>query len=341
MPKLSNTTKIAIQAAVAVGIAVIIGWIFKLERSYWAILTALILISQTWGESIKKSFERVLMTILGGIVGTLIFFLLHGRLEWQFVMILISAFFMVYFLNYSYLLTVFFITIFVVFLFAILRGWTIQYLNERIYETIIGAGIAIFTSAFVFPIKESGGLQNILVEYIKRTEKFIDSVFSVIFGRLENKITFQERRESFTDYINIKNKIKTMSYEMFFTYFSRQKLKKIVILLGTLLHYVTSMIDISPKLNNEKIRFLIEAEFNEAHEILTNNLKFIQELFLNKKSRLDFISLKDTLDHAQQKIANHIKDSGNEQSMWFDTFSFFYFMKKTNEVLRAIKEEAE
>jgi hypothetical protein len=50
----NTSTKIAIQAAVAVALAVLVSHVFELNRSYWAILTAMVLISQTWGESLKK-----------------------------------------------------------------------------------------------------------------------------------------------------------------------------------------------------------------------------------------------------------------------------------------------
>ena len=73
--KIRATTKRAFQAATAIFIAEVISWHFQLERGYWVTLTAMALTMQTWGESLMRSFERVSMTILGGLVGTALYFI--------------------------------------------------------------------------------------------------------------------------------------------------------------------------------------------------------------------------------------------------------------------------
>lgn len=62
------------QAAIAISIAECISLAFNLERGYWTTLTAMVLTTQTFGESVKRSLERVSMTILGGLSGTVLYF---------------------------------------------------------------------------------------------------------------------------------------------------------------------------------------------------------------------------------------------------------------------------
>ena len=115
--KLRATTKRAFQAATAILIAELISGYFQLERGYWMILTAMALTMQTWGESVKRSFERVSMTIIGGIVGTVLYFIVPTNTITAMVLLLVFVFFTVYLLQIYYLLSVFFLTCFVVFLF--------------------------------------------------------------------------------------------------------------------------------------------------------------------------------------------------------------------------------
>lgn len=70
-----NTTKIAWQAAAAITIAEIVSYLLNLERGYWVTLSAMALTTQSWGESLKRSLERVSMTILGGAGGTILYWI--------------------------------------------------------------------------------------------------------------------------------------------------------------------------------------------------------------------------------------------------------------------------
>ena len=160
MIELKNTTKIAIQAATAVAIAELIAFSFSLERSYWATLTALFLVSQTWGESFKKSIERIVMTIIGGSIGTLLYLVLPHNQTIVFTMLITAIFFSIYFIEISYLTATFFITCFVVFLFALIGQWNFIILKERIFETMIGAAIATSVSYFIFPVYVSINTSN-------------------------------------------------------------------------------------------------------------------------------------------------------------------------------------
>lgn len=151
--QISETTKRAFQAATAIFIAELLSWIFNLERGYWMTLTTMALTMQTWGESVKRSFERIIMTIIGGIVGTVLYFLVPPDSIVVLVLLLVFVFFTVYMLQIYYLIAVFFLTCFVVFLFALIREWTVAILLDRILETIAGAAIALFVSSCFFTVK--------------------------------------------------------------------------------------------------------------------------------------------------------------------------------------------
>lgn len=151
--QLSETTKRAFQAATAIFIAELITWYFQLERGYWMTLTTMALTMQTWGESVKRSFERISMTIIGGIAGTMLYFIVPHNDVLALVLLLTFVFFTVYLLQIYYLYSVFFLTCFVVFLFALIREWTLAILLDRILETIGGAAIALLVGSCFFAAK--------------------------------------------------------------------------------------------------------------------------------------------------------------------------------------------
>ncbi|WP_133130972.1 FUSC family protein [Legionella yabuuchiae] len=105
---LKNTTKMGLQAAVAIAIAELISLNFKVERGYWITLTAMALTTQTWGESIKRSFERVGMTVLGGAAGTALYFTLPANNELILAFLLFFVFFTSFMMPIYHLIAVFF-----------------------------------------------------------------------------------------------------------------------------------------------------------------------------------------------------------------------------------------
>jgi uncharacterized membrane protein YccC len=150
--KLSIEAKLGYRAALAVIIALAVSHFFHLDRSYWAVLTTLALISQSWGESLQKAYARFGMTILGCGLGYLLF-LVVGHNHWLVLgCLLLGVFGLAYFFVISYAWAMFFIGIIVVFMFGFLGLWSIDLLWERIYETAIGCVIAALVTGLFMPV---------------------------------------------------------------------------------------------------------------------------------------------------------------------------------------------
>ena len=139
----------ALAALMAVGIASL----FALPRAYWAILTSVIVVSETWKESRRKVLDRVGTTALGcGIAWALQLataHLPHVELGLMFLFVYLA----VYFRGASYPLMTFFITLYVAFLFLVLGEWSGHILMVRLYETAIGGATALVAAALVRPRK--------------------------------------------------------------------------------------------------------------------------------------------------------------------------------------------
>lgn len=208
--RLTNTTKMACQAALSVMIAEFIAWYFSLERGYWTTLTAMSLTTQTWGESIKRALERISMTILGGITGTLFYFLFpHTQLA-NLSILMTFTFFMVYFYQIYYRVAVFALTGFVVFLFAILGSWTIDLLLVRIFDTILGAVIAVVVSRLFLPNKT-----NITELFDKYLYDLKASLATVFLSRSLVNYTVSSQKLA-VDFQKIRNNALSIRYEMMF-----------------------------------------------------------------------------------------------------------------------------
>jgi uncharacterized membrane protein YgaE (UPF0421/DUF939 family) len=116
----------AARAAVAAALAEIVTWLIALPRSYWAVLVAVLLVNETWGESIRMALQRFGMTALGSAAGLLLHLLLAGHPRVEEVLLFAGVFFAVSFRQApsggSYPWMIFFLSVYVIFFFAALRG---------------------------------------------------------------------------------------------------------------------------------------------------------------------------------------------------------------------------
>lgn len=140
-----------LRAAVAVAIAILIGHVFTLQRSYWAVLVAILLVNGTWGENTRKGLARLGMTLAGCAAAWGMHALASPHQSAEIAIMLGGIFLATYFRTTSYALMTFFVTVYVVFLFAIIGNSNTNILFVRSYETFIGCGVALLASVLVPP----------------------------------------------------------------------------------------------------------------------------------------------------------------------------------------------
>ena len=209
--QLRHTTKMATQAAIAIALAELISRFFYIERGYWITATAMALTAQTWGESVKRSFDRVGMTILGGSLGTLLFFYLPRHEPTVYIFLaLVFVFFAIYLLKIYPLISVFFLTCFVVFSFSLLGDWTIYVLQARIIDTVLGAVIALVVGFCFFSSKTS--ISGLFIDYLQK----IKAMMTMTFDKISPQKTSITSPSLLADFQKIKKNSLSIRYELLF-----------------------------------------------------------------------------------------------------------------------------
>lgn len=328
--KIEISTRNAIQAATAVLLTVALTYIFHLTRSYWATLTAIFLVAQTFGESIKKSAERIIMTIIGCTVGTFLFALLHTH-DWALMSIIaISIFFMSYFFAISYAIAVFFISMLVVFAFGAINNWDTSMLAARILETLIGAAMALLSSALILPISAKTQLKSelpTLVEGCK--ESFLTAIRKVLLR--ENTKTKQGVLKG---YQSILEKANMVRYENLFTPMNKQNLDRTLFELRMLVYYVGTACDIADNLMQSIDLSLITDNIQQIELILSHNFDLLIQHYQQQHSEETFQSLDETRTELREKFQTQIKTSITEPDHLFKFYSFLYSIRRINNTLQ-------
>jgi uncharacterized membrane protein YccC len=150
---LRQTTRQAIQVAVAASLAIITGELVSPSRWYWAVIAAFVIFAGTnsWGETLTKGWQRLLGTTLGVPSGVLVATLFAGDKTVSLAGIFVCLFCAFYFMTVTYSLMTFWITTMLALLYGLLGEFSFGVLLLRIEETAIGAVIGVTVAIVVLP----------------------------------------------------------------------------------------------------------------------------------------------------------------------------------------------
>ncbi len=153
--RLPNNVRVALQIAVAVSGAIVLGSMLSERRFYWAVIAAFVTFmgANNALEQVRKGLLRVLGTLVGVFVGSLLAHVIGHRTDLAILTVLISIGLGIYLLRVSYAFMVIGITVMVSQMYVQLGEYSDFLLRLRLEETAIGAAVAIVTVLVVFPLR--------------------------------------------------------------------------------------------------------------------------------------------------------------------------------------------
>jgi uncharacterized membrane protein (TIGR01666 family) len=150
--------------------------IYNAEYSYWILLSIIVILKPGFSLTKKRNYERVIGTIAGGIVGLLILKYFPG-IGPRFTFLTAFMILAFSFMRINYVVSVLFMTPYVLIVFSF-TDTTNQFSVawERILDTLIGAGLALGASYFIFPNWESYQLKDIMQKVLKANMGYLKSI---------------------------------------------------------------------------------------------------------------------------------------------------------------------
>jgi uncharacterized membrane protein YgaE (UPF0421/DUF939 family) len=162
----THSFRYALRTAIVGTLGLFIAKWQNIHYGYWLPFTVMIVIQPYFGATLRKALDRVWGTVLGVIIGGLLL-MLPAQLHIQDVLIIICPIFMVYFLRTRYSTATFFITVFLVSLFAIEDGLSTDVILIRTLCTIGGAALAVIAEFALLPNWDKKWLPRHLATAIK------------------------------------------------------------------------------------------------------------------------------------------------------------------------------
>ncbi len=170
--------KKAVQAFTAGTLSIVLGYLISPSHPYWILLTAFLVLlgTESIGRTYLKGFQRSNGTILGALVGFGLAKLVEGHIVPELLLLFLSIFFAFYLFAVSYTAMSFLITMMLSFMYDILLGGINgQLLVARVFDTIIGAAIAVVVSTVLFPRKTKDRVADASVDFLAELKVYLSS----------------------------------------------------------------------------------------------------------------------------------------------------------------------
>ncbi|UJH91764.1 FUSC family protein [Antarcticibacterium sp. 1MA-6-2] len=171
----SSVFKHSLRIAIVVMVGFIVGAYFALQNSYWILLTIIVIMRPTYGLTKTRFRERTIGTLIGAVIATGIVLLTHNLILYAIlgILSLILAFAM---LQKNYRASAVFITLSIVFVYALLEPNVINVIKFRVIDTIIGAGLAALGNTFLWPSWEIYGIKSVIADSVAANREYFKEV---------------------------------------------------------------------------------------------------------------------------------------------------------------------
>jgi len=167
----------ALQITLASAIAMTLGLMLSRERWFWAVLASFLVFTNTnsRGDTAMKALQRSLGTLFGIAMGLFLATALTGHMAVALVITTIAIFLAFYFLQTSYAIMTFFVSIALCLVYGMTGSLTVDLLLLRVEETMLGAAAGTFIAFVVFPARTRSALNTALATWFSALEELLSA----------------------------------------------------------------------------------------------------------------------------------------------------------------------
>ena len=276
------------------------------NHSYWILLTIGVILKPGFSLSKKRVFQRLTGTFIGGIGGVIIIILIQDPTARFFILLL----FMV--LSFSlirknYILSVIFMTPYLLILFTFLGIDTMEVAQERVIDTLIG-GFLAFTSSYIFlPSWEGSQVKSYMRNLLIANYNYLVKLLEMSLGKQEDVTEYKLiRKEVYVNTANLTSAFQRMITEPKSTQTSSKEVNSFIIFNHLFSSYTANLFTTVEKsnkeLNGEPIKILRQLLNHLSQIIQRIQDENSQNTFQERSFQIPPEALEDKTESQEKKL---------------------------------------
>lgn len=200
------------------------------HHSYWVLLTIIVILKPGFSLTKQRNYQRMIGTVGGGFIGIIILYLIPDKTV-QFVLLLFLMVGTYSFIRINYVISVIFMTPYILILFSFLGIGHLDLVEERIVDTLIGSAIAFTASYIIFPSWESDTIKGLMYDMLKANSNYLLLLAESLLGRNVEVLDYRlARKEVYVSAANLSGAFQRMLSEPKRTHRNSKEVHKFVVL---------------------------------------------------------------------------------------------------------------
>lgn len=267
----SSIFRHSLRVAIVMLIGFVVAKSFNFSHSYWILLTILVISKPGFSLTKQRNYERIIGTVVGAFIGMGVLIYVKDK-NTLFIILLFCMIGSYSFQRKNYVVSVFFMTPYVLVLFDFLGMGSLSIARERIYDTLIGSGIALLASYSLFPNWEHEKLKNAMRDLIKSNHNYFNQVTLLYFEKEQSLTNYKvARKEVYVNTSNLASLFQRMFSEPKSKQVYMQELHQFTVLNHLLSSYIATL-----SLYNKEHNF-VYLNFEELKPVADNTLYLLNQ----------------------------------------------------------------
>ena len=209
----SNIFRHSLRLTITLIIGFLIGISFPFQNVYWILLTVIVILRPTYGLTKERSFQRIIGTVLGGLIAFGILYFIKDNITISIFSILCILLGFT-FTQINYKVSATFVTMYVVFIYGILTPNISDLVQYRILDTVVGAILAFLANHFLWPSWEFLNVPNHLEKSIRANQNYLKEIAAFYNKKGIVPISYRlARKNAFIEVGNLMSSYQRMSQE--------------------------------------------------------------------------------------------------------------------------------
>ena len=297
----STIFKHSLRLAVTMMVGFLLGTLFKFQNLYWILLTIIVIMRPSYGLTKTRSKDRIIGTLIGAVlaVGVVLYVKDYYVLGAMGVVSLVIAFSMV---QKNYKASATFITLSVVFIYAILSPNVLVVIQYRILDTVIGAALSFMAIKWLWPAWGFLEINENITSSVAACKQFFCQITSVYIDKTNVSTNYKvARKTAFLETSNLNAAFQRMAQEPKSKQKNIDNIYELVVLNHTML---SSLASLSTYLQHHQTT-PASIDFKEAVEVIDENLRLvINKLKIGETGGSKNIQISENLKKQGKTLAN-------------------------------------
>lgn len=296
--------KHSLRLAIVVLVGFAIGKSFSMQNPYWILLTIVIIMRPSFGLTKSRSIHRVVGTLIGAAIATIIILITQNTVVYGIIAV-ISLPFAFSFIQLNFRNAAVFITLNVVFVYALFEPDILSLIQFRIIDTLIGGSLAFVSNYFLWPTWQFQNISESFTKAITSNQNFLKQV--AIFYEKKGEVSTAyklARKEAFLNIGDLNAAFQRMSQDPKSKQIELSTIYEIVVFNNTFLSSLTAL---GTFIKNNKTSE-VPAEFNIYVENICVNLERAKQVF-------------EKIENVKTKSLTNVEDAENLYDTFFEKLS--------------------